>query len=121
MLTFRDIPNSNVVEFTVDGHITRDEFDAVRTVLDRKIADYGSVAVLEEIRDIGKIPPSVLWEDLKWVFRHLKQVSQAAVVCDADWVEKLVEVMRPLVTAEVRHFGLDEIDEARDWLADTVD
>lgn len=121
MLTMRNIPNTNIVEFTVDGEITRDDFDAVITEVNSKITDYGGVAVLEEIRDIGKMPPSVIWADLRWAVSNMKHVRRAAVVCDKAWIETMVEVMQPLTKADVRHFQADEIDDARKWLKDGLD
>lgn len=120
MLTFRSVPNTNIVELTVDGEVTRDDFDAVITEINSKIADYGSVDVLEEIRDIGKLPPSVVWADLKWAASHMKNVGRAAVVCDKHWVEKMVDVMQPLTKADIRHFDHDEIGVARHWLRDSI-
>ncbi|HZW59239.1 MAG TPA: STAS/SEC14 domain-containing protein, partial [Woeseiaceae bacterium] len=104
MFEYRDIPDSNIVELTVDGRVTQKDFDDVIDVMNRKIEAYGHVAVLEEIRSIGAIPPSVLWDDLRWVFRHLKHVSRAAVVAEMRWVRTLVDMLQSVVTAEVRHF-----------------
>jgi len=121
MLSFRGVPNTNIVELTVDGAVTRDDFDAVITEINSKIEDYGSVGILEEIRDIGKIPPAVVWADLRWAAGHMKNVGRAAVVCDKRWVEKAIDVMQPLTKADIRHFDGDEIAEARKWLKDGLD
>lgn len=121
MLSFRSLPNRNIVELTVDGAVSREDFDDVITEINSKIEDFGSVDVLEEIRDIGKIPPSVVWADLRWAASNMKHVGRAAVVCDKRWVEKMVDVMQPLTHAEIRHFDADEIDEARHWLRNTKD
>lgn len=118
MITFRKIPDSNIVEFTVDGDVTQDDYDAVIREVDAVIADYGSVDLLEEVRDIGRIPLSVFRDDLKWVMKHWKQIGRTAVVCDKRWIEALLAVMRPMVSTELRHFDLDSIDEARAWLRD---
>lgn len=120
MLTYRSIPNSNIVELTVNGDITRRDFDDVIAEINSKIDDYGSVDVLEQIRDIGKMPPSVIWADLRWAAGHMRNVGRAAVVCDKAWIEKMVDVMQPLTKADIRHFDHDELDEARAWLIDGI-
>lgn len=121
MITCRSLPHSNIVEMTIDGDLSRGDFDAVLACVTGTIEDYGSVNLLEEIRSIGKVPPSVVWDDLTWLVRHMKHIARAAVVCDEDWVERLVRLMQPLVSADVRSFALDEIDEAREWLRDSLD
>ncbi len=121
MLSFRSVPNSNIVELTVDGAVTRDDFNDVIAEIDSKIEDYGSVDVLEEIRDLGKIPPEVIWADLRWAAGNMRNVGRAAVVCDKEWIEKMVEVLQPLTKADIRHFDSDEINEARHWLRDSID
>ena len=121
MLSYRSIPNSNIVEFTIDGGITRRDFDAVIAEANSKIEDYGSVSLLEEIRSLDKVPAAVLWEDLGWALGHMGKITRAAVVCDEDWIEKAVALLRPLVSAELRHFDLDQVDEAREWLLNSLD
>lgn len=121
MIRYQSVPNTNIVEFSVDGPVSREDFDAVIAEVNSKIADFGSVAVLEEIRSLGKMPPSVIWDDLRWAFSNMRHVERAAVVCDKDWVENLVHVMQPLTKADIRHFDRDDIDEARVWLKDALD
>ena len=121
MLQYHCIPDSNIVEFTVNGPITRKQFAELITEVESRIEDFGSVDLLEEIRSIGKIPPAVLWADLRWAVSHWKKIGRVAVVCDQDWVENIVDVMQPLVAMDVRHFELDEKDEARRWLRGGID
>ncbi|MEQ8205676.1 MAG: STAS/SEC14 domain-containing protein [Woeseia sp.] len=121
MLQYRWIPESNIVEFTIDGAITRRQFADLVTEVESKIEDFGSVDLLEEIRSIGNIPPSVLWADLRWAVSHWKKIGRVAVVCDKDWVGKAVDVMQPLVAMDVRHFELTEKEEARRWLRGGID
>lgn len=121
MLEVRSDPATNIVEFTIDGPVGRAEFDAVIAEIDRKIEDYGSVNLLEEIRSLGKVAPSVLWDDLKWTLANVGHIDSAAVVCDRAWLEALLRVMQPLVRANVRHFDQGELAAAREWLRDGLD
>ncbi len=121
MITFQSIPNTNIVEFTIDGEISRKDFDDLIVEINSKIDDFGSVNVLEEIRSIGMMSPSAIWADLRWAVGHWKKVDRAAVVCDKRWIEKMVDLMQPIVSMDVRHFDLDEKEAARKWLLDGVD
>lgn len=121
MLTYRSAPNSKIVEIAVDGAVTRQDFNDVIGEINSKIDSFGSVDVLEEIRSIGETPPAVILADLRWVASHMKKVGRAAVVCDKHWIEKMVDLMQTVTKADIRHFDSGEIDEARKWLADSLD
>ncbi|MFW5734387.1 MAG: STAS/SEC14 domain-containing protein [Oceanidesulfovibrio sp.] len=38
--------------------------------------------MLEEIRHIGSLEPSMVWKDLKWAVAHFRDISKTAVVAD---------------------------------------
>lgn len=116
MIELRDDPNTNVLEFTVDGSIGEAEFDDVVARMRQKIQAHGSVRVLEHVRALGSFPMSRLWEDVKFAMRHRKDVSHAAVVGDQRWLRPLTRVARVFVDGEVRHFPERKMEEARAWL-----
>ncbi len=117
MLETRDIPQSNIVEFVVDGHIDRADFDAVISILNANIAEHGCVRLLEEVRAFGLTDPLTLWEDLKWMFSHFKDIERTAVVSDYGWLEGFIQMMGPMLSMPVRYFTVADIDAARAWLA----
>ncbi len=55
MLTAREIPDTNIFEISVDGSITRTEFDAAMARLERMIAQHGSIRLIEIIHGLGGI------------------------------------------------------------------
>ena len=116
MLEIRERPGSNIVELTVDGRITREDFDKAVAVLDKKIAEHGNVRLLEEVKRVGAVEPSLIWEDLKWVFAHFKDITKTAVVADRKWIELYTRIVKPFVKIEIRYFDGSEIEEARRWL-----
>ena len=116
MIDYRDQPDNNIVEFTIDGKITREEFDALAGRLEAKIKQHGSVRVLEEVRSLGGIEPSVFWEDAKFGFRHLNDISSAVVVADQKWIEWVTKIVKPFVRCPVEVFHRDQIEQARQWL-----
>lgn len=121
MLTMHQPENTNILEFTLDGDFNRAHFDAVAAKLDAMIERHGKVRLLEIVRDVGKIEPSALWEDLKFAPSHLDKFSHVAVVADKTWMEWMTRMAAAFVPAEVRFFHLDAVDEARQWLRDAGD
>lgn len=116
MFALHQIPNTNVLEFTIDGALTREDFDAVAAQLEQIIEKHGKVKILEIVRNIGKIEPSALWTDIKWAPKHLKNFTHAAVVADQKWIEWMAAVLRPFFSMEIRFFHSNELGDARQWL-----
>jgi hypothetical protein len=118
MIECREVPQTNILEIAVDGKVTREEFDAVVARMTDVIELHGEVRLLEVVRDIGGIEPSALWEDIKFGPKHMRDISHVAVVGDQKWLEWATALAKPFLSAEVRFFRLDQIDEARRWIAD---
>lgn len=116
MIRYQEDPSSHVVEITVDGAISREEFEVVAGKLEAVMALHGKVRLLEEIRSLGGIDPSTFWDDLKFSLRHLNDFSRCAVVTDKRWIEWFAKAVDPFVACEIHHFPPERIDDARRWL-----
>lgn len=109
---------SNVVEVEVDGEVTAEEFDRALEQMQEAIDRHGKVKVLEKLGTLAMppIPWSKFWDDLKFGFDHLRDLTHVAVVADQSWVAGYVKILDPLFRAELKVFKLDEIERARQWL-----
>jgi hypothetical protein len=116
MIELHLVPGTNVYELTIDGAISAEEFDAMLVRFEEAIAQHGKVRVLEEIRELGGIPPSKVWEDLKFGFRHMRDVERAAVVAKQKWIEVVGSLLNPFISAEVRYYKPEEREIARAWI-----
>ncbi len=111
---------SNIVEVEVEGEVPPDEFDRALEQMHEAIDRHGKVKVLEKLGNLAMppIPWSRFWDDLKFGFEHLRDITHVAVVADQSWVAGYVKILDPLFRAELKVFKLDEIDRARQWLKD---
>jgi hypothetical protein len=109
---------SKVIEITIDGEVNQESFDKLAATLEQRIQEWGEVSLLEEVREIGKVGLSNFWKDLKFGIDHRKDFKKAAVVTDITWVRAVSNFFSPLVDVEIEVFRLDEIDQARRWLAE---
>lgn len=116
MLKFEQYEDTNLLECTLDGPLTRADFDALTAKADEMIEQFGQLRFLEVIEKIGKIQPSALWADFKWGPKHIKSFSHVAVVADQKWIEWMIVPFRKFMSCEVRVFHLDELEDARQWL-----
>jgi hypothetical protein len=110
------MPNTNIVEMTVDGGISAVEFDDIVGKIEAAIEKHGNVRLLKHIRSLGAVPVSKFWDDIRFACENLKRFSRAAVVADQKWIEVVTKMAKPFISAEVRYFNESEIEQARDWL-----
>jgi hypothetical protein len=53
---------------------------------------------------------------LKFVKDHHRKIEKIAAVSDSNFLAVAPRIANHFVQAEVRHFALSQIEEARDWL-----
>jgi hypothetical protein len=119
MIQVQESPDSNIVEMTLSGSITAQEFDDTLAQFKSAIERHGRIRVLEDIGELDTppIPWSKFWEDVKFGFEHLSDMTHVAVVADQGWIAAYVKMLNPLMKAEIKHFKRAELEAARVWLA----
>lgn len=116
MLMMEQVEGTNILEFTLDGGFTREEFDVIAAKIESMLKEHSKIRLIEVVKSIGAIEPSALWEDLKFGPKHLKDFSHVAVVADQKWIEWMTKMAQVMMSAEVRTFPLSQIEEARNWI-----
>lgn len=109
-------PTDGVVELTVAGAVTRADYDRVVAEMERTIATFGTLRLIEVIEDIGSIDSAIWWRDLKWTYQHRGDVARCAVVTDTGWIGAVTRAVGALLPAEIRVFPPARLDEARQWV-----
>ncbi|MEZ5122960.1 MAG: STAS/SEC14 domain-containing protein [Solirubrobacterales bacterium] len=103
------------------GKITRDDY---RTVLEpalRDAVEAGEVRLLYVVEGDFEMRPGAVFEDAMTGARlgiaHHSAWKRMALVTDSDWVRRAVHAFAWMTPGEIRIWGLNGIDEAREWLA----
>ena len=120
MIRYEENPEHGYVELTLDGKIDRAGFQDIVSKLGPLMDRTGRVGILKHIVSFGGMSPSVLWDDLKFGFEHLKHVGPVAVVSDKKWIEVWTKLAAPLWMRPVKFFEEDDLDDAREWLAEEM-
>jgi hypothetical protein len=107
-----------MLELTIDGGISGPEFDELIARLEAAIARHGKIRVLELVRSLGGIPPSKWWDDLKFGYRHMRDIERAAIVAEQRWLEIFANLVNPFFSADLKYFKPAEIEKARAWLSE---
>ncbi|MBR0553464.1 STAS/SEC14 domain-containing protein [Stakelama marina] len=116
MIDFVTDSQAGVIEFTVDGRISREQYDAVAAEIESQIAQHGKVNIVEIIRDFEGMEPSLWWRDIRWGFDHLSQLSRTAVVTDSGWIGPVSKAVGALMPVDIRVFPMRDLDAARLWV-----
>jgi hypothetical protein len=112
-----DLPD-DVVGVEAHGKVTADDYD---TVLEpaieaaRSASDDGGVRLLYVLENLD-YTTGAAWEDAKLGVGNLRAWERIAVVSDADWLRHAIHGLGWMMPGEVKVFGMDELDGARDWV-----
>lgn len=117
MITYRNDPNTNIVEISVEGKISEADFDQVVSQLKADLAKHGKLRILEEIDHFEGMDPIALWKDVRFGFAHVNDFTHAAVVADAKWMRTFSEAVDSVLSAKVKAFERSHLEDARAWLA----
>ena len=113
---YQEFPDERIVEFTISGKVTREEFDELAPKIEVFITDHGTIRLVEVIENFKGFDPSLLWEGAKFDMNNLKHISHCAVVSDAGWMGPLVRLSSAIIPTRLRTFKLAELDAARAWI-----
>lgn len=119
MMTFETDTQAGVVEFLVDGGVTRADYDAGVAAMEAVIADKGSLSALAEIRNFSGMELGAWWKDISWGATHMGKIRRAAIVTDSMWIEMATRAGSAMTTAEVKLFKPDALEEARGWVRES--
>lgn len=104
------------VSYRIKDRLTHDEFDEISNSLEKDIETHGKLKMLVEIDHLDFPSPGVVWEDLKFAYRHAKDFDRFAVLGDKKWEEWWVRVANKMVSTECRYFDASQKDQALDWV-----
>ena len=110
MLTILERSRGNVMGIESSGTITLDEMRIVEKELDKAIEEYGKISWLYIIRSMKYENLRVMYEDMMWLLKNLKNFDRMAVVGDKKWEELLINA-DGLVFGE-KYFDISRLEEA---------
>jgi hypothetical protein len=115
MLKFHEIPDTNIVEFTLQGKISSEDIQQAIPQLIAAANKHQKLRILKEVRDIEPLDNANLGQQMGEMLGHLGDITHIAVVADKEW-EPAVTKMATVYPFEVQFFDLQQIEKARAWL-----
>ncbi|MDH6194435.1 hypothetical protein M2272_001064 [Mycobacterium frederiksbergense] len=104
----------------VSGHVSGDDLRQFRPTID-ELSKAGEIRIVEVIADYEGFGPGGLLEDLKlgmgMMVHHHSAFKRIAVVSDKEWVAHAMHAFAWMIPGELKMFGLDDLDAAKEWAA----
>jgi hypothetical protein len=115
-----DMP-AGVIGIRASGKLTKDDYvNGLEPVL-KEATDSGEARVLFVLPDFDGLEPGAWIEDVKTGLKVETQNRSAwkklAFVSGVDWVSKSMRLFSWAMPGELRVFGMDELEEAKSWVA----
>jgi hypothetical protein len=115
MMTFETDMDAGVIEFTVDGPVSRAEYDAASAEMDALIARHGKLNAVVVVRDFAGMELAAWWKDVSWGVSHITRIGRVAVVTDIGWIITATRTTSWMVPGEQKIFTPEELEQARSW------
>ncbi len=104
------------VAFRISDTLTAEEFAQIADTLETEIGSQGKLKMLVEFDHMKFPPPGVMWEDLKFVYRHASDFERFAVLGDKKWEKWWADIANKMFDTECRFFDAEERDQAWEWI-----
>ncbi|OBC05573.1 hypothetical protein A5784_10930 [Mycobacterium sp. 852013-50091_SCH5140682] len=114
-----DMPDG-VFGIRVTGKVSGDDLRQFRPKID-ELSKTSEIRIVEVIEDYEGFGPGGLVEDLKlgmgMLAHHHAAFKRIAVVSDKEWVALAMHAFAWMIPGELKVFGLEELDAAKEWAA----
>src|SRR5262245_29012825 len=106
----------NVLQVRLTGKLTREFYERFVPEVEQQIRQYGKLRILLELCDFQGWTAGALWEDVKFDFRHGKDIERLAIVGESKWQKDMAAFCKPFTSATVKYFEHSQVEAARQWI-----
>jgi len=103
----------------VSGKITSEDESQWIEIFNKLIEQHDSINILVVLNGKINFGVDVAYEDLKWTFKHLKNMNKFAIISESRILGWLVAADSPfgkLVGVNEKYFELSQLPEAWRWI-----
>lgn len=119
MIEYQMVPNTNVMEMSIEGYITAAEFADLLKAMDVEFKSHSKLRLLIKVLNLTGFEPTLVFHDVLFGIRHFFDLSHYAIATDQIWVKRGIIASRLLMLGQIRIFDLDELEQARAWIVPT--
>ena len=116
--TLEIVASGKLLHVKVTGKLTKQSYETFTPLVDQLIQEHGKLRILFEMHDFHGWTAGALWEDLKFDFKHFKDIERLAVVGESKWEQGMAAFCKPFTSAKIRYFDQSQLFEAQTWLSE---
>lgn len=118
MIDYHLDPATAVLTIRPESALQKSDFAELATAVDPQIEEHGDLngLIVEAPRFPGWDSFGALVTHLRFVRDHHKHVKKIAVVTDSHLGDVAEHLASHFISADIRHFPADDLDEARRWV-----
>ena len=110
------ISAGKMLHVKVTGKLTKEAYEEFAPAVDQQIQEHGKVRILFEMHDVHGWTAGALWEDLKFDFKHWKDIERLASVGESKWEAGMAVFCKPFTAATIQYCDAAKIVDARTWI-----
>src|SRR5688500_12460237 len=96
-------PDSNILFAQASGRLSKQDCEHFTPIGSKAIEEKGRIRLLFEMHDFHGWTAGALWEDIKFDFKHFRDIERVAIVGEARWQAGMAAFCRPFTTATIRY------------------
>jgi hypothetical protein len=110
------VGTGKLLHVKVTGKLTKDSYEAFAPLVDQLIAEHGKLQILFEMHDFHGWTAGAMWQDIKFDFRHWKDIERLAIVGESKWEHGMAVFCKPFTSAKIQYFDPTKLEDAKTWL-----
>jgi hypothetical protein len=75
-----------------------------------------NISILFEMHDFHGWTAGAMWEDMKFDFKHWRDIERLAIVGESKWEKGMAAFCKPFTSAKIQYFDHTQLSEAETWL-----
>ncbi|MBE1282503.1 MAG: STAS/SEC14 domain-containing protein [Rhodobacteraceae bacterium] len=122
MITVHPPAGGNILEVELAGEISGEEYEATLVpAIEQVLVDHDGLRMLIQVQeDFSGFDLGAVWADTRMGVSHWRGFDRIAVATGRTWLRNTVRIMAALMPCPVQCFGLDDLDDARLWLRESL-
>ena len=120
-LHFLEIDNveTGILAYSIDGGDIPEEASAtIWQRFDDAKAKGEKIRIYAEMSALPKVSGKLVMEKLKRLKTIFTTIDRMAIVGDAGWMDVYATIVDPITKFDVKHFNMDQKEEAIAWMKD---
>lgn len=110
------LSTGKMLHVKVTGKLTKEAYELFAPVVDEQIHEHGKLRILFEMHDFHGWTAGALWEDIKFDFKHWKDIERLAIVGESKWEKGMAVFCKPFTAATIQYFDHDNLKDAKAWI-----